>query len=78
MLRIYQQDEVEAEQEAIFFLGSLPQEGTAIKLNGNIVITCVSLKLVAASATEAELGAIFPNVQEVRILQLSLYEIGHP
>ena len=78
MLRIYQRDEGEAEQEAIFFLGSLPREGTPIKLNGNIAITCAILKLVAASATEAELGALFLNVQEARILRLILYEIRHP
>ena len=52
------------------FLGSLPQEGTPIKLNGNIAIICAILKLVAASAAEAELGALFLNVQEARILQL--------
>ena len=68
MLHIYQQDGGEAEQEAIFFLGSLPREGTPIKLNGNIAITCAILKLVAASAAKAELGALFLNLQEVRIL----------
>ena len=78
MLRIYQRDEGEAEQEAIFFLGSVPQEGTPIKLNGNIAITCAILKLVAASAAETELGVLFLNVQETRILHLMLYEIGHP
>ncbi len=77
MLRIYQQDGGEAEQEAIFFLGSLPKEGTPVKLNGNIAITCAILKLVAASATEAELEAIFLNVQEARILRLMLLEMGH-
>ena len=60
------------------FLGSLPKEGTPIKLNGNIAITCAILKLVAASAAEAELGALFLNVQEARILRLILYEMGHP
>ena len=39
------------------FLGSLRKEGAPIKLNGNIDITCATLKLVAASATEA-------NIQE--------------
>ena len=68
MLRIYQQDVGKAKQEAIFFLGSLSQEGTPIKLNGNIAITCAILNLVAASAAEAELGALFLNVQEARIL----------
>jgi hypothetical protein len=60
-----------------FFLGSLPKEGTPIKLNGNIAITCAILKLVAASAAEAELGALFLNVQEARILRLILSEMGH-
>ena len=62
----------------LFFLGSLQKGGTPIKLNRNITITCAILKLVAASAAEAELGALFLNVQEARILQLILYEMGHP
>ncbi len=47
-----------------FFLGSIPQDGDPIKLNGVIHITCTILKLVAASAAEAELGALFLNAQE--------------
>jgi hypothetical protein len=65
-------------QEAIFFLGSLPREGTPIKLNGNIAITCAILELVAVSATEGELGVIFLDVQEARMLRLMLHEMGHP
>ena len=61
-----------------FFLGSLPREGTPIKLNGNIAITCAILKLVAASAAEAELGALFLNVQEAKVIRLILHELGHP
>ncbi len=38
-----------------FFLGTLPKDGEPIKLNGNILITCEILKIVAASAAEAEL-----------------------
>ena len=45
-----------------FFLGRIPVNGQPIKLNGNIHITCAILKLVAASAAEAELGALFLNV----------------
>jgi hypothetical protein len=41
-----------------FVLGSLPTDGDPIKLNGAIHITCTILKLVAASAAEAELGAL--------------------
>ncbi len=40
-----------------FFLSSIPQDEDPIKLNGAIHITCTILKLVAASAAEAELGA---------------------
>ena len=61
-----------------FFLGSLPKNGKPIKLNGNIAITCAILKLVAASAAEAELGALFLNAQEARIIRLTLAEMGHP
>jgi hypothetical protein len=39
-----------------FFLGILPRDGDLIKLNGAIHVTCTILKLVAASAAEAELG----------------------
>ena len=60
-----------------FFLGILPREGTPIKLNGNIAITCAILKLVAVSEVEAELGALFLDVQEARILRLMLYEMRH-
>jgi hypothetical protein len=44
-----------------FFLGSIPIDGYLIKLNGTIHITCTILKLVAASAAETELGALFLN-----------------
>jgi hypothetical protein len=61
-----------------FFLGSIPQDGDPIKLNGAIHIKCTTLKLVAASAAEAELGALFLNAQEAKVLQLILTELGHP
>jgi hypothetical protein len=61
-----------------FFLGSLPLNGHPIKLNGAIHIICTILKLVAASAAEAELGALFLNAQEAKVLQLTLLEFGHP
>jgi hypothetical protein len=50
-----------------FFLGSLPRNGDLIKPNGAIPISCTILKLVAASAAEAELGAIFLNAQEAKV-----------
>ena len=61
-----------------FFLGSVPRDNQNIQLNGNIHIICAILKLVAASAAEAELGALFFNVQEARIIRLTLLELGHP
>jgi hypothetical protein len=61
-----------------FFLGSIPQDGDPIKLNGAIHITCTILKLVATSAAEAELGALFLNAQEAKGLQLILTELVHP
>ena len=61
-----------------FFLGSLPKNGEPIFLNGNIAITCAILKLVAASAAEAELGSLFLNTQEAKVIRLILEELGHP
>jgi hypothetical protein len=61
-----------------FFLGSIPVDGDQIKLNGTIHITCTILKLVAASASIAKLGALFLNAQEAKVLQLTLNELGHP
>jgi hypothetical protein len=49
-------------------LGSLPIDGDPIKLNSAIHITCTILKLVAALASEAELGALFLNSQEAKVL----------
>ena len=42
------------------------------------MITCSILKLVAASAAEAELGALFLNAQEAKVVCLILTELGHP
>ncbi len=61
-----------------FFLGSLPHDGDPIRLNGAIHITCTILKLVAASAAKAELGPLFLNAQEAKIMRLILFELGHP
>ena len=61
-----------------FFLGSMPRPNTPIRLNGNIAVTCAILKIVAASAAEAELGALFLNTKEGRVVRLILEELGHP
>ena len=39
--------------------------------------SCTVLKLVAASAAEAELGELFLNAQEVKMTRLALQEMGH-
>ena len=41
------------------------------------MITCGIIKLVAASAAEAELAALFINAQEAKLIQLILTELGH-
>ncbi len=51
-----------------FFLGSIPQDGDPINMNGASHITCTILKLVAASTAEAEIGALFLNAQESKVL----------
>ena len=61
-----------------FFLGSIPKDGCPIRLNGAILTQCAILKCVAASAAEAELGALFLNAMEARIIRLTLTEMGHP
>jgi hypothetical protein len=55
-----------------FFLGSILQDTEQIFINGTIHITCTILKLVAASAAEAELGALFLNTQEAKVIRLVL------
>ncbi len=61
-----------------FFLGSLPINGNPIKLNGAFHITCTILKLVTASADGAELGTLFLNAQEAKVLRLTLNKLVHP
>ena len=61
-----------------YFLGSIPQDGTPIFLNGPIHSLCAILKFVASSAAEAELGALFLNAREAKIIRLILIELGHP
>ena len=62
----------------IYFLSSLPTTNKPIKLNGFFHVLSSVLKFVAASAAEAELGALFHNIKEARIMRLTLKELGHP
>ena len=59
-------------------MGDVPQDGKPISLNGNIFVVCVILKFVSASAAEAELGGLFINGKETKIIRLILEEMGHP
>ena len=61
-----------------FFLGWPPDDKQPIHLNGPILTICTILKFVAASAAEAELGAMFLNTKEAKIIRLTLEELGHP
>lgn len=56
----------------------MPSDGQPIFLNGNIQITSGILKLVGASAAKVELGALFVNAKEAKIIRLILEELGHP
>ena len=59
-------------------MGSLPSDGETIQLNGNIAVTCAILKIFASSAAEAELGELFLNTKEARIVRLTLAKLVHP
>jgi len=61
-----------------FFLGWLLQNRQPIRLNGSIYTLCKLLKLVAGSAAEAKLGALFLYTQNVKIIRCTLEEMGHP
>ena len=61
-----------------FFLGWLPKDGHPIHLNGAIHIVFTLLKFVVSSAAEAELGTLFINAKQGKIIRLALEEMGHP
>ena len=62
----------------IFFLGSIPVDEKPIVLNSAILTLSTILKCVAASATKSELGALFLIAMEVKILRITLEELGYP
>ena len=61
-----------------FFLGWKPQDKHPIHLNGVIFTLCHIIKTFAALSAEAELGALFLNAKESKIMRLILRELGHP
>jgi hypothetical protein len=44
-----------------FFMGWMPKDGDPIKINGAFHVSANILRFVVASATEAELGALYHN-----------------
>ena len=61
-----------------FYLGDVPTDGKLTAIKGPIYVMCGILKFVVTLAAEAELGALFLNCKEGKILQLTLEEMGHP
>jgi hypothetical protein len=61
-----------------FFMGWMPQNGDLIQLNGAIHVSTTIMQFVVASAAEAELGALYHNLPNGDIFQLTLAEMGHP
>lgn len=61
-----------------YFLGSTADSTKPIQLNGAIHVACSVIKFTVASAAEAELGALFLNCREGKIIRLTLEELGHP
>jgi hypothetical protein len=65
-----------------FFLSSNSPLPTATSIpppeNGAIHTLCSIMKMVLASATEAELGACFFNAKEGVMIRIILVEMGHP
>jgi hypothetical protein len=65
----------------LFFLSdrhSTTSNPPSPKLNGPIHVLCKTLRTVAASASEAETGALFLNAQEAVPMITALQEMGHP
>ena len=51
-----------------YLLGYIPKKGDPIPLNGEIYVQSVILKFIVTSLAEAELGALFLNAKEGKIL----------
>jgi hypothetical protein len=61
-----------------FFLGGIPRNSEPILVNIAIHITCTTLKCIAASAVEAELGTLFQKCSRVQKSDLSLKKTWPP
>ena len=59
-------------------LASATSSPPSPKPNGAVHILCKTLGTVAASASEAEIGALFLNAQDAIPIRTALAEMGHP
>jgi hypothetical protein len=70
----------------IFFLSTIPKNPkqtpdpneTPPPFNGAIHVHCSIMDSVLASATEAEVGALFYNAKDAAMFRTTLAELGHP
>ena len=60
-----------------FLLGWIPRYKSPICLNGAIYTLCNIMEFVAYFAAEEELGALFMNSKEGRIIRINIKELGH-
>ena len=61
----------------IFLLSSIPHPSSTPTFNGAIFVLSHIIKNVLASATEAELGALFYNAGEATPIRTTLIKLGH-
>ena len=61
-----------------FFIGWLSNRKKPIRLNGVISTLYKILKILAASAVGADLGALVVKIKEGRTLKLALEKLEHP
>jgi hypothetical protein len=60
-----------------FFMGWMPKNDEPIQLNGAFNVNTTILRIVVASAAEAELGTLFHNCQDGIIFRQMLEDLGH-
>ena len=68
----------ELEASSAYLSDNVDPEKEEVKLNGAIHIVSTILSNVMASATEAEVGALFHNAQDACQLRTALQFLGHP
>eukprot|EP00957_Ditylum_brightwellii_P206998 15350999-Ditylum_brightwellii.AAC.2 len=61
-----------------YFLGSVPQQGQPILLNGAVHTLRQVIKHITASTAEAEVAGMFMIAQQGLSMHRALMEMGHP